>query len=500
MEYCRNRLKTIAKEADTMIASLALVTKANVLLDEIGGSDAAERFDPTNTLILEDMRSQMSELGFASPLLFLIQQTKDEMGCEPEDAADMRKHMRDIKYVANLKKFTFNRVRVALAAHKIAEGMKLRHDPALQFLPLGGEYVAQMAKAGNAAVFAYGEVMDEFTRGRRAHDRYTAIVNYRDKKGMDKSVEFRLSMAEKISEKVKYIYGDSAEVRSIRLSKAEPPLIKSKASRIALLTAFASQSALEVKREMLDDENERGKKGSKLKEYNNVLRKAGIAPDTPLEAFAEDEQFSCVMKELAAKGLLAGPEAGKKARDKANESMIGDRDEGSNAARKEGAGGERALEESLADEIFERQARMRSEMFVRTSERLLLPIFKFYMTRSEAEREQGNIYPSLATSPTEKQLDVLNLLSHRSLRGIPLISRLVARKLEAEGTSAGIPAAAFGAAFLSLETKRDVKSCANLFGVPENEARDAISKISATRTGRGAEFLKKAKGKQKEKS
>jgi len=318
---------------------------------------------------------------------------------------------------------------------------------------------------------------------------------------MDKSVEFKLSMSEKISDKVKYIYGDSAEVKSIKISKAEPPLIKSKASRIALLTAFASQSALEVKREMLEDENESGKKGSKLQAYNNILRKAGIMPDTPLEAFAEEEQFTGVVKELAAKGLLAGPGAGKKARDEAgNSSMIGDRDEGSNEGRKEGAGDEQALEESLADEIFQRQARARSEMFVRTSERLLLPIFKFYMTRSEAEREQENLYPSLSTSPTEKQLDVLNLLSHRSLRGIPLISRLIARKLEAEGMSSGIPAPAFGAAFLSLEANKDVKSCANLFGVSERDAKDAMSKISATRTGRGAEFLKKAKGKRKEKA
>ena len=491
-----------------MIASLALLTKANTLLDEIGGSDAAERFDPTNTLILEDMRSQMSELGFASPLMFLIQQTKDEMEIEPEDAADARKHMREIKYIANLKKFTFNRVRVALAAHKIAEGMKLRHDPALQFLPLGGEYVAQMAKAGNAAVFAYGEVMDEFTRGRRAHDRYTAIVNYRDKKGENKSVEFKLSMSEKISDKVKYIYGDSAEVKSIKISKAEPPLIKSKASRIALLTAFASQSALEVKREMLEDE----KKDSRLQLYNNILRKAGIMPDTPLEAFEEEEQFSSVVKELAAKGLLAGArtenesrkksknesrkEAGKEAKNETgNESMIGESDEGSNKERKEMAGTELMLEESLADEIFERQAKARSEMFVRTSERLLLPIFKFYMTRNEAEREQGNIYPSLATSPTEKQLDILNLLSHRSLKGIPLASRLVARKLEAEGMSSGIPAPAFGAAFLSLEANKDMKSCANMFGVAENEVKSAVSKLESVRTGRGAEFLKKTRGK-----
>jgi hypothetical protein len=342
--------------------------------------------------------------------------------------------------------------------------MKLRHDPSLKFLPLAGEYVAQMAKAGDAAVFAYGQIMDEFTAGRRQHDQYTAIVNYTDKKGAEKSVEFKLSMAEKISEKVKYIYGDSAQVRSIKISKAEPPLIKSKASRIALLTAFASQSALEVRREMEEEE----KNSPKLHAYNSALRDAGIVPDTQFEAFSGDERFAPVLKELGSKGLLM--ESGKD---------------------------EKALDEQLADEVFQRNARLRSEAFTRTSERLLLPIFRFYMTTSEAEREGSNLYPSLATAPTEKQLDVLNLLSHRALRGVPLLSRLVARKLEAEGTAAGIPASAFGAAFFSLESKKDIKWCCQVLGVPEHGAKDALSKISATRTGRGAEFLEKARGKKK---
>jgi Zn-finger domain-containing protein len=440
-----------------MRSSLALVEKANLQMDEIAQSGS---FSKSNMEELIAMRDDMVTLGFNSPFssILLATQRENEERCA-EEMADIKKQITNIKYIARLKLFTLNRIRIAIAAHRVAFSFqKIGKTELIPFLPLGGDYIRLLALSGNNGILAYRTLMDAFSNKKSEMEKVTVLVEF-EKDGKKEKKEFSLSNNRGIKEKIRRIYGDKAKVLSAKKSPPCIPLIKSRAARVSLLSAIVFFASEKVRKQMEEEERE----NKKLSLYGSIMRKHRLLPEMSIESV---EGFEEAKKELEKEGLLTHD------------------------------GIDWRMDEELREHIKFRDRRWKQLLFSHSSELLLSEILKFYITTGSAERQSDNLFPSLAVHPTEKQLGVLNFLKWTALE-LPNAAPIVSKKLEAEKIGLKIPPPSFGAAFFSLETGRDPAWCSRFFGVPESDVSYGITVLSSLK-GRGAEFLKLMKREKKE--
>jgi len=142
---------------------LVLIQEANQFLDEI---DERRTHDEKNIPTLEQLRSQMILLGFNAPFSALLSQAKAELDeADASELADQRKQARQIRYIASLKKSVLNRVRVALAAHRLRPALEAAGlSNFASRLPFGGSHLALLSQGGDYAADAYRKLMMLFER------------------------------------------------------------------------------------------------------------------------------------------------------------------------------------------------------------------------------------------------------------------------------------------------------------------------------------------------
>ena len=145
-----------------MTDSLELVAEVNEFLDTI---DESGKFEPKRQSKLEAYKTAMLEAGFNAPFSAMIAQARD-LGDDEEsadDTQDRSKQVKRMRYIASLKKFTLNRLRVALASHRLEQALRESGRGELaEDLPFGGAYVKEMSKGGEMALEGYQYVMGLF--------------------------------------------------------------------------------------------------------------------------------------------------------------------------------------------------------------------------------------------------------------------------------------------------------------------------------------------------
>lgn len=441
-----------------MMSSLHILKEANTFLDEIGA-----KIEPGSIIRLTQMRDEMVSLGFNAPFTALLKMTADELNeMEDSDFDDMKKQMKNIKYVAQLKKFTLRRVRVALAAHKIGEGaVKRGRGELLQFLPLDGNHVQRLSKTGEAGIGAYSELMKLIGESGAG---YRAVVEVEvEVEGKKVKKQIKLEEGEKIDERVRREFGEKTELKGVKIVRASTPIIKNKSSRLALVCGEVSLAYAETRKAL--DEAE--KDNAKVREYNRMLGEDKLERDVRIDLVPGFEKLKQKMIE---KGL---------------------------AKREKG---EFLLDEELGAEIRRRRARLSQQVREDATRGSLSDMLRFYVLNGKSERESSTICPSLAVEPTKEQLGVFEPLS--PLISVKNVDEVVGKKLEAEKLGLGLKSAPFGAAVFALESKKNAAWCAEFFGIDEKEISDAIDKVKAAvgagvsgerGSGRGADFLKKLK-------
>lgn len=212
--------------------SIALLNEVQDMLMEIG-----KGYKRDNLEILKDLKERMLIAGFDAPFKALLQRTFVEAEeDEEENIADIKKHVMHFRQIAYLKKGTLRRVYIAIAAHMLAECfLRVGYGDIIDELPINGNYIDPLAKSGVNGVRTYKKMMDEMEGRGKSIPIYLVTVLFKGK-------EFKVKIRNKaeLEEKVNRDFGPEAKIVNVRTGSKEYPLIKSKAVRIALMSAIIS--------------------------------------------------------------------------------------------------------------------------------------------------------------------------------------------------------------------------------------------------------------------
>lgn len=446
-----------------MTGSLQLVRAANELLDSIDekGERRPERLEE-----LSELRAQMLLAGFNAPFSALMAASRDEMDeASADDMADVRKHMREVRYIASLKRFTLNRVRVASAAHRLADALADSGRSALiPLLPLGGSYRQALLEGGETAVEAYRKLMALFDQRSFSVRSASAVVNVvQDGEEVERTVD--LEAGGDAKKTVARIFGEGATIRQVVLKKKASGLIKNHSTRVALFTLAARLGAREARAwtetQISGDDA--------LARYNAILRKNGLTPNAVL---TDSERFEKVKAEAHKAGFLTRNKAG----------------------------------DWVMDEEFEaRLHRLRAQARRMAMERADLEVYRllqWYYACFHAEgRKAYASMPAVLAEPSEAQLAVLNDLKpgHYPLSHPP---RVLRAKMEFEAQAPPLPPREWGAAFVCLRAGLEPKWAEDELGVEAAKVASAmplVKSLSEKPEGRAGAFVAELKkGKKKE--
>jgi hypothetical protein len=426
-------------------SSLALVSSANELLDSIA------HYDEENLLRLQEMRGLMLQSGFDAPFAGVLAKTATEMEeLSPAEAEDLKKQVGNIRYIASLKKSTLNRVRIAIAAHRLAKHLGDNHK-----CPISGDFIRRLADAGDFAILAYREMMDTLEGYGTAATQAIATVEY-EHEGETKTASMRLPARGNAELAAKGAFGDGARIVAVKIQKGKSSIIKGKGARIAILTHFVTSAAAEVRNEL--DAKER--QSPEVSKYNSILAQNRLIRDARLDLA---EGFENVKKTLEREELME--------------------------RKKEGGW---KLTPDLEKEINKRRKYAHEEVLLRSKGGMWECFFVNYMKSNAGMREAEKGIPGLAARPGPEQLAPFAKVDI----GIPNSAELVQKKIEAEGKAAGMDVSAFGAGFAVAFGKAAPQRIAKLLGMAEQEVEKAGSRVASLSKGRGGEFLSKL-GKKK---
>ena len=451
-----------------MSDSLSFVAEVNRYLDSV---DEQGTLDEGRMARLEEYKAGMLERGFNAPFLAMLAQTRAEMEEEAAaDAQDRSRQLKRLRYIASLKRFTFNRLRVALATHKLAGALRESGQGALiPCLPLGGSYVKALSNAGEMAAEAYHYLMGLFLPRRFSIAGASALIKAAaGEKTEEKEVD--LGESENPSEDLRALLGKTKGVKEVAIAQKPKGLIRNHSTRVALFTA-ASIAAEKEAREIMKEEMEKdagpqtganADAGRRLKDYNALLHKNNIVPDVPLPALEG-------MEKLAEEAVAGG------------------------FARR--VHGQIVMDEELELALHKRRARYRHLCIEGAGRRVFGLLVWYYVCLHAQGRKDYGSMPAVLAEPDEKLLHMLHELQPA---GDPLKhpDRLLMQKLQLEGRAPPLPSRAWGPAFIALKTGQDAAWAAKYFAADEaaiSQAIPIVKSLLARPGGRGAKFLQELK-------
>lgn len=244
--------------------SETLIAKVNSFLDGITS------FNVQNAQVLEDYIERMTQQGFRNPFKPVII-TTEGIDISADTKNDMKKQIKIMKDLYMLKRNTLRRAKVALAAHKLA--LHFEKTGYLQeisgLLPFDGGYIKLIASFDLFSYDAYLMLM-EFLGTSGASD-YSVVIKLKRKEGDSEVIEhFKLINPNNISERIKAIYGNSAEILGTRFISPRSRLIKGSEYRIALASALIKWAAIQHPEKSYP-------KNKDLEKYNELLQKHGVS-------------------------------------------------------------------------------------------------------------------------------------------------------------------------------------------------------------------------------
>ncbi len=423
-------------------SSLGLVSGANELLDEISES---RKLSLENLQILSELRSEMLARGFSAPISGVLAKTEAEFGMPGEsEHQDLKKQASHIKYIASLKKFTLNRVRVAHSAHTMA--IRLKEQELAPYFPIGGDHIKLLVKGGESAVKTYRKLMDALSEHNAPYSQTIATIEYMQ--GNEKKTEtLKINYSEHLSERVRKTYGEGARVLKTDLVRAKSSIIKNRSSKVALSCAIALFASNELAKAHEEPSKE-------LSDYNAILKNNKLIPGIRIDLVEGHEN---VKEEVAKAGLGIFNE------------------------------GDFSLEHGLAREI--NAHKLRNERFLgkKCMQKLSEALFKAYAITNSAERKSESPIPSIAAIPEDSQLAILD--AGGPIGKISQPSALISEKISSEGKSAGLSPREFGIGFACKNSGLGIVESMKLFSATREEIESAIKKVSSIEGGRGSEFL-----------
>ncbi len=421
--------------------TIELINKANGFLGSV------ERFEKGNVEKLGELKEKMEGAGFDAPFKAVLARTQNELeGMNEGEWEDLKKQMSYFKYLAQIKKYTFARVGIALYANKLAEGFsKKGYTDILLHLPLDGNHITPLIKTGNVGIVTYRTLMDRFELLGENMPEFSVKVE-KD----DATYTIKVKEKENIEKTVERIFGKEAYIEDVRTIMKRKSIISSKKVRLALINGIVKYVWEGLNEELKEEEN------GELKKYNEFLRKNGFVGDARMDLA---EGFEDVKKRLEKKGFL------KKTKD----------------------GYE--LKEEIGKKIEKRRRMKEREILKRANALLLGPLFKYYLTTSREERKKENLYPSLAINPSSKHLRIFSFFDEVD-KEIDAYTILI-EKVRLEEKNLGIKGKELGAGLLKLRSKKSTAWISNYLKINKRKVESAAAYLSSLeKGGKGDEFLR----------
>jgi hypothetical protein len=299
-------------------------------------------------------------------------------------------------------------------------------------MPGNGDYIAEIIEHGNGAVRAYRELENYFAGTGHKEERH-----FIDAEELGMTYRIR----GKTREEALAALPKGAMVKNEGKYRKSFPIIRSRMIRKILCASVACY---------VSDLAEVQFNTGKIKEYNKALLELGIAPFSRLD-FAEGMEKE--KKALVDKGYM-------------------DTDGEIFKTKKE-----------WVDEIYRSREAMNGWAIRSAAAMLFTPMLKYYLLNSRTQREESQIFPTLAPNPTEGQLTVFIRL--RQLMGMDAYA-IMRRKLQFEGV---MDSRALAGGLLSIYATKEIAS--KITGMKEDEIAKAEAQAKAALGGgKGNEFAK----------
>lgn len=440
-----------------MASSLSVANEANDFLDSINADSPI----PEGRLEkLQELKAQMILYGFNAPFSALVARTKAE-AIEPsaEEVQDQKKHAKFIRYIASLKKFTLNRIRAAISAHKLAIALADAGKPNfIRYLPLNGAYKQMLTEEGELAAESYRTLLSIFEQKRYPMRTASALIGFMQD-GVEVERTIQLDANKDAKQSIENMFGKEATVKDVVLKKKSAGLIRNYSTKVSLFTMASICASISAKRLALEEE----KKNERLAKYNSILRANKLVPDIGI---TETERFENVKQEMLKEGFL-----------------------------------QKKLGRWLMDEEFEallyrrRNQKRKSAMEFANLEVYRLLQWYYICMHADARKSYFGM-PSVLAEPDEAHLAVLSELAPPNYP-ISHPPKLISGKLKMEEGAPPIPSRFWGPAYLCVKENLDKKWVCKELNIPETELENAISMVKnlvEKPSGRGAQFLESLKG------
>lgn len=427
------------------VPSLALVQQLEDVFKDV------RPFKSSNTEKIEEIRESMLEAGFNAPFSGILQRTMTEAeGMEDEEWADLKKQVSYFKDIANLKKYSLVRASIALSAHRLAgHFLKMGYADIAEHTPLEGNHIGLLMDSGAEGIIAYRSMMDKFKSMSENVGCFSVKVRINGKLHTVK-----LESKERMDYQVARMFGLEAEIVETKPGVKKKPIISSKGTRIALISAVVNYVSKGVEREMAEEES------GEVKKYNDFLRGQGLRPDVRIDMV---EEFKEIKEELLKMGMLSCED------------------------------GAYAMKKELSAQIVKRKKERRAKVMERTTMLVLAPMLRFYLLTPRESRKKANLYPGMAVVPTNAQIRVFSFMEEID-KGFPA-TQMLRRKMGLEEQGVRMEGKKMAAAILLSESGKSEEWIAEFLRMTLNEVKNSKGALgSIEQGGRGAEFLQRIKG------
>ena len=477
---------------------------------------------------LQEQRDTMEIKGYKTPYRSLMKYgraPKSEM--KVDDIYDVNKHTQYFRMNAAAKKNILDRVKSAIASHKIAIGhleefatlscnecngkftgheiatflsgrckcgsseIQLEINPhgvyrleIIKYLPLSGDYMVKMSELSPMGREAFRKIVRILKHEKRGIVKTLSLVIkvFEDERWVRKRVNIDAKDQMNYEREIRRKYGSNARIEFMQFHRKKPSIINDKHVQTALSIGYvklAENKARDVFSDILDEiiTNK-----DKLQSYDEIIKKAKELAKKMVEDLSD---FEHIKEELVHDMLL-----------------------------KEGLlNGKNSLDKELKHDI-ETRKKLERDLFVEIPRIMILwDILKCYLSTSYDRRSKysgpfPNLRPNLDTNQIKAFEDfdhgVVNIFKdfmHENIEFVYGIKNLLIKKFEMENKMKGLHVKtnsnAAGAVLLNTTGNLSIKAAANVFSVDPEDVkieRNKFETFGKPQTKKAKKFLEMIKG------
>ena len=476
---------------------------------------------------LQEMKERMDERGYTAPFRSLNRygsRQSDEV--DLQELSEISRYNQIFRNTASAKKNTFDRVKYAIAAHRIALGnleeyakirckkcnksyrvssflendkvckcgsqdfeFKINHSgihrlEIIPYLPLSGNYMVLMAGLSNWGRESFKRVLSILKQQRRGVLKtVTPVVKYKEKgRTITKRVPLDSEFADSYEEELRRRFGKGVRIERLEFHRTKPTIINDKHTCTNLALAYVKHAEDIAKRHEEEIFEDKIKDLNNLKIYDEIIYSANLeTPEFIDPNDLDDWRKSRINKNLEELGLM---------------------DKFGN------------LDRRLSKDLKERE-KIKNKIFADIAPTLILwDISKYYLCTSQDRRKRyGSPFPYIRGDIDRQQrkvfqnshtkvVDLLRDKEKEHILSVPDMDLLLHKKFKFESRIKNLNIklnyAAVGPAIVFTNSDYSIKDVSHAFKVGEKSIKREINNIKSIKkpnTKRSRDFIDLVKNK-----